>query len=381
MPEPLKARRLSEADAAAIAEFMRAADWNANATPDGVVEWLRASAAQNPFEPGTEPPVVGVFIGTRLVACLTSIPTRFWNGGEFATAHWLKGFWVLEQFRDGLIGYLLLKEMLRHVGLAASMPAALVPRRLSVALGMLDLGAVRNYIEPLRIARILRRIDPQLLKGVPKPLSMGLKIARIPPIAYMAQAFMTLGVAALRLPSTFAARALTIELADHLPSAAEIDGLWARARLGVSCCAERSGAYLRWRYERGGNSRYAFAVCRRGAELVGLAVVQHPERLDDPRLAGLVIGTVVDLLLDPGCPGALSGVLASARRWARNLSYDALLLTVSHLTFRPGLLRAGYIPLSGNIHLMLRDPNGKHGLSPNLDVWMVTRGDAWSDHL
>src|SRR5450432_3602629 len=110
MPEPLKARRLGEADADAIAEFMRAAGWDANATSDRVGEWLRTSASQNPFDPGVEPPVVRVFVGPRLAACLTSIPTRFWNGREFATAHWLKGFWVLEQYRDGLIGYLLLKE-------------------------------------------------------------------------------------------------------------------------------------------------------------------------------------------------------------------------------------------------------------------------------
>jgi hypothetical protein len=381
MPEPLKARRLGETDADAIAEFMRAAGWDANATSDRVGEWLRTSASQNPFDPGVEPPVVGVFVGPRLAACLTSIPTRFWNGREFATAHWLKGFWVLEQYRDGLIGYLLLKEMLKHVGLAASMPAAIVPRRLSVALGMLDLGAVRNYIEPLRIARILRKIDSQLLNSLSKPTSIALKFAKIPPVAYAAEALMTLYLTALRLPSGLAARGLTTELSERLPGEADLDGLWARARGGVSCCAERSGAYLRWRYERGGSGRYSFALCRRGAELVGLAVLQHPERLDDPRLAGLVIGSVVDLLLDPGCRGALSGVLAAARRWARSLNYDALLLTMSHVAFRPGVLRAGYIPMSGNIHLMLRDPGGKHGLSPNLDVWMVTRGDAWSDHL
>ena len=186
MPEPLRARRLGETDADAIAEFMRSAGWNANATPDGVRGWLRKTAAQNPFEPGEESPVVGVFVGALLVACLTSIPTRFWNGKESAAAHWLKGFWVLEQYRDGLIGFLLLKEMLKHVKLAASMPAALVPRRLSVALGMVDLGAVRNYIVPLRVARILRKLDPHLLElnGVPKSASVALKIAKFPPVAY-----------------------------------------------------------------------------------------------------------------------------------------------------------------------------------------------------
>jgi hypothetical protein len=383
MREPLRARRLGETDADAIAEFMRSAGWNANATPDGVREWLRRSAAQNPFEAGAAPPVVGVFIGPLLVACLTSIPTRFWNGKILAPAHWLKGFWVLEQHRDGLIGYMLLKEMLKHVELAASMPAALVPRRLSVALGMVDLGAVRNYIAPLRVARILRKLDPRLLElnGVPRSASIALKIAKIPPIAFAVQALTSLGLAAARLPTILAVRTLTAQPTEQLPSEKDLDSLWDRARGAGSCCPSRSGAYLRWRYQGGPNDRYSFVSCWRQAELVGLAILQHPERLDDPRLAGLLIGSVVDLVLDPRCPGALPSLLGAARHWAKSLHYDALLLTVSHLALRGPILRGGYIPMTGNIHLMLRDPGGKHGLSPNLDAWMVTRGDAWSDHL
>jgi GNAT superfamily N-acetyltransferase len=382
MPEPLKARRLGEADADAIAEFMRAAGWNANATPDGVREWLQRSAAQNPFEPGVGPPVAGVFIGPRLVACLTSIPTRFWNGREFAAAHWLKGFWVLEQYRDALIGFLLLKEMLKHVGIAASMPAALAPRQLSVALGMLDLGAVRNYITPLSIARILRRLDPQLLKlnGVPAATAL-LKFAKIAPVAYAAEALISPCLMALRLPGALAARTLATRLGEQLPGEADLDSLWVRARSALSSCAARSGAYLRWRYEGGANSRYWFVSCWRRTELVGFAVLQHPERLDDPRLAGLAIGSVVDLVLDPGCSGALPAVLGAARRWGRSQNYDGLLLTLSHLALRSPVRKAGYMPMPGNIHLMLRDPGGGHELSPNIDDWMVTRGDAWSDHL
>lgn len=383
MPEPLRARRLGEADANAIAEFMRSAEWNTNATPEGVREWIRSSAVQNPFEVGAEPPLVGVFIGKLLVACLTSIPTRFWNGREFVPGHWLKGFWVLEQHRDGLIGFLLLKEMLKHVGVAASMPAALGPRRLSVALGMIDLGALRNYIAPLRIARILRNLDSRLLElnGVPKSAAFALKFAKIPPVAYAAEALVGLGLAIAQLPSIRAVRALTTRLEERLPSESDLDSLWDRARGAGICCASRSGAYLRWRYERGENSRYWFASCWHRTELVGLVVLQHPERLDDPRLAGLKIGSVVDLVLDPGCKYALPSVLGAARRWARSLKYDALLLTMPHLALRAPVLRAGYIPMGGNIHLMLRDPGDKHGLSQNIDVWMVTRGDAWSDHL
>jgi hypothetical protein len=380
----LRACRLAEADAEAIAEFMRSAGWDANASIDSVLRWMRTTAMQNVFEPGASPPTAGVFIGSRLVAILTSIPARFWNGKELAAGHWLKGFWVLEQHRDGLIGYLLLKEMLKHVGLAASMPAALAPRRLSVALGMIDLGAVRNYIEPLRVARIIRRLGPQLLQlnGVSRRASIALKLAKFPPAAYAAQALASLGFAALRLPKILTARKLTTQVEERLPAETDLDSLWTRARTAVDSCATRSGGYLRWRYEQHGTDRrYWFASCWRTAQLVGVAVIQPPERLDDPRLAGLVIGSIVDLVLDPNCPGAMQSLLGAVRRCARSVNYDALLLTTSQRRLRAPLMRAGYVPMRGNIHVMLRDPGGKHGLSLKLDEWMVTRGDAWSDHL
>jgi hypothetical protein len=383
MPEPLKIRRLGEADADSIAEFLRAIEWNPDATPDSTREFLRAAAADNPFEPGNGPPTVGVFVGTRLVAYVTTIPTRFWNGKEFAAAHWLKGYAVLEGYRNGPIAYLLLKEMLKHVGLAASMPATLAPRRLSAALGMLDLGAVRNYIEPLRPARILRKLDFESLglNGVPTAVSVTVKVAKTPLFAYALGALVKLGLTALRLPNILAGRGLTTQLAECLPSERALDDLWARAQRVSGCSATRSGAYLRWRYGGGANGHYCFASVSRGADLVGLAVLGHPQRLDDARLAGLGIGSVVDLVLDPDCPGALQRVLAVARRWARSANYDALLLTASHRELLGPLRRAGYLPTPGNIHVMLRDPGAKHGLSTDVAAWRVTRGDAWGDHL
>jgi len=384
MPEPLRVRRLDEEDAGSIAEFFRAAAWDPNATPDGAREMLRTLAAENPFEPGKGPPTVGVFIGSRLAGFVTSIPTRFWNGKEYAAGHWLKGYTVLEEYRKGPIAYLLLKEMMKHVGLAASMPAPLAARQLSTALGMRDLGAVRDYIEPLRPARFLRKLDIgrfEHLNALPPTVSVVVKLAKIPPFAHAIGALITLSLTALRLPSMVSARRLTTELGEHLPGEAAIDSLWVRAQRARSYSATRSGAYMRWRYERGAQARYSFASAWRGEDMVGLAVLAHPQRPDDSRIAGLGIGSVVDLVLDPDCPGALPGVLGVARRWARSANYDALLLTASHGALRKPLLRAGYLRMPGNIHLLLRDPGGEYGLSTNLDAWMVTRGDAWGDHV
>jgi hypothetical protein len=384
MHEPLRVRRLGGEDASSIAEFFRAAGWDPHATPEGAREMLRTLATENPFEPGTEPPTVGAFAGTRLAGFVTTIPTRFWNGKEHTAGHWLKGYTVLEEFRNGPIAYLLLKEMMRHVGLVASMPVPLGARQLSTVLGMRDLGAVHDYITPLRPARILRKLDLsrfEHLNAVPPVVSVAIKVAKIPPFAYPLGAVIAGGLAAVRLRGMVSARRMTSQLKDQLPGEAALDSLWARAQHAKTHSATRSGAYLRWRYGRGVHGHYCFASAWRGEDLVGLAVLAHPQRPDDSRIAGLGIGSVVDLVLDPGCPAALASVLGVARRWARSSNYDALLLTASHGSLRGPMHRAGYLKLPGNIHLLLRDPGGRYGYTTDLDAWMVTRGDAWGDHI
>lgn len=345
---------------------------------------FRTGAVDNPFEPGKAPPMVGAFFGTRLVGYISTIPTQFWTGKENATAYWFKGLWVLEEHRNTPIAVLLMKEIFRHVDLAASMPGEPVSRQLSKALGMRDLGAVCDYIEPLRPMHILRKFDVRRfghLSGVPRMGSAAVKLAKMPPFAYAIGAMISLSLSILRLPSTLTGRKLRTQIGASLPGEAAVDSLWARARRNLGCSPVRSSAYLRWRYERGAKARYCFASAWRGDDMVGLAVLASPQRHDDSRIAGLSIGSVVDLVLDPDCSAALPSLLRVARHWARAANYDALLLTASHRSLRGPLLRAGYIRLPGNIHVMLRDPRGKHGVSTNLDSWMLTRGDACGDQL
>jgi GNAT superfamily N-acetyltransferase len=382
--EPLRVRRLNEQDARSIAEFFRAAGWDDGATDEGVREMFRTAAVDNPFEPGEAPPIVGAFFGTRLVGYISTIPTQFWTGKESTTAYWFKGLWVLEEHRNTPIAVLLMKEIFRHVDLAASMPGEPLARQLSKALGMLDLGAVCDYIEPLRPTHILRKFDVRRfehLSVLPRAGSAAIKLAKMPPFAYAIGALISLGLTVLRLPSTLTGRKLTTQIGASLPSEATIDSLWTRARRNLECSPVRSSAYLRWRYERGATGRYCFASAWHGDDMVGLAVLASPQRHDDSRIAGLSIGTVVDLVLDPDCSAALPSLLRVARQWARAANYDALLLTASHHSLRGPLRRAGYIRLPGNIHVMLRDPRGKYGVSTNLDNWLLTRGDACGDQL
>ena len=75
----------------------------------------------------------------------------------------MKGFMVLPEHRNGPIGYLVLKEAVRRLGIAAVLTVADPSRRLFEAMGFRNLGMLSNQILPLRPARIAASIDAEAL--------------------------------------------------------------------------------------------------------------------------------------------------------------------------------------------------------------------------
>src|SRR5690606_30220341 len=114
---------------------------------------------------------------------------------------------------------------------------------------------------------------------------------------------------------------------------------------------------------------------------VALVVVRKPERLDDPRLAGLRVGLVVDLLVDPvDTPAVIAGLLA-ARRWGRSARCDAVLLTLPQRDINRVARGLGFVKIPGNVHFLLRTPPGSATAPASLAGAWVTRGDAWGDDI
>ncbi|HKS05466.1 MAG TPA: hypothetical protein VJR92_04060, partial [Gemmatimonadaceae bacterium] len=159
--------RVTPATADALAVFFRAA-WGDNGTGDDVRRGLADAAAKNPVEPGADIPAVAFQRDGEVLGYLGTIPVKFWNGSTEIAAHWLKGFMVLPEHRNGPVGFAVLKELLRHVGLSGIMTVAPAARRLFGAVGYVDCGALPNYIAILRPARVAHRIDiAQLGLGLP----------------------------------------------------------------------------------------------------------------------------------------------------------------------------------------------------------------------
>lgn len=374
----LRILTLSEADEPALQAFYREG-YGGSGTHSKAV----APAGGCPFTAGVPAPIAGVYDGAQIVGHLGSIPTEFWDGTRQVPAYWLKGFLVLERLRNGPIGFLLAKHMSKVAPLSGVMVVAPAARRLFAALGYKDMGALPNYVTIVRPVKVLRVLDlDQLgLGSLPGWLRIAMRAARIAPLAWLGGGAVRCALALLDGINRLTCLGLRTEVLSQPPPAVEIDALWERQRTGLDFGAARSGGYIHWRYAQQSAGRYQFLAIRRGAVLAALVVVRRPERTDDPRLAGLQVGLVVDLVADPADAHSLTAALLAARAWARRAVCDAVLLTISHRGIARLATRLGYARLSGNVHFLLRTPAGSIAPPKDMQGAWLTRGDAWGDDI
>jgi hypothetical protein len=136
---------------------------------------------------------------------------------------------------------------------------------------------------------------------------------------------------------------------------------------------------LAWRYAPEPGGAYEMASAYRDGKLAGVAAVRKPRGEPDPRLRGIHMATLSDILFDPNDPDAATAVVAGAEDVARRMGADAMLCSTMHPAIVSVLRRRVFFRLPGNVHLMVRDPKAVANLSVDAHEWWVTRGDAVSD--
>ena len=372
-------RRITDDLADAVAVFFRRV-WSDTANGDSVRRAVAEGTRANPIAPGTEIPAVVFVREDEVLGHLGTVPVKFWNGNKETVAHWLKGFMVLPEHQNGPVGFAMLKELLRHVDVAATMPVALPARRLFQAVGFVDCGAVPNFVCLLRPGKVAGSVQiDQLGLDVPSWLKRSARAAQSLGIAAVA------GAAAGALLGTWrnakgSSRGFSVDWSAELPSRQELDDLWNRARSTIGAGAVRNGSFLTWRYRARAGALYeAVSVRDARRRLCAVAIVRRSTHSADPRLQGIKVATLSDIIFPAEEPLAAMVALRGAERVAHRMGADALLCSAAHPTLISLLRRRAYVRFPGNVHLMVRDPAKKAAMPVDVGGWWITRGDGNSD--
>ena len=371
----IRATLATDEHADAIAAFYRES-WSQDATAASVLANRRLAAAQNVAEPGEPPPTALVLDGGRVIGYCGSIPMRLWDGVVEHPAYWTKGLMVLPEFRQGPIGFHVFKELAAHLPRALGLLVAPAARRLFTAVGYSDLGAIGNFVRLLRPAAVARQLDVGALGlALPRWLTAAVRVAQRTGIAGLAGAgagvALDLAAAAMRR----GARGLTTSWSVDAPSEAELDAVWLSARGGLKASTVRDGRYLRSRFA----APYVFCSARDAAQLRGVAVVRRPSASSDPRLRNVRVATLSDIVFPLERVDVGLALLAAATQAARAAGADAILCSASHPALARLLRRQAYVPLPGNVHVLLHDRTNATRWPRDLSAWWLARGDGEAD--
>lgn len=360
-----------------LADFVRQV-WS----PELRLEDLRASRAdaaeRNPAEPGQAPPTYLFLLEGRAVGHLTTIPMRLQCDNWSGPAHWLKGFWVLPEHRNGPIGAMLLREAARELDCLLATVVDEAPRRVFDAFKIRDLGTLTEHIRLLRPERVLQHLDPAALGiGSHAAMRAALGVARLPGLSHLGGALLRAAFA-VRSVSAHGARDLHADLDPQ--SDAGLDALWAQVAPDLRCTPVRDSAYRRRLYRSSSGAAYRILSLERGGEPVAWASIRRPNDGEgDPRLRGIRIATLSDVVVPVSRPGDGLALLREAESIAHDDGADALLCSASHPQLRRWLRARAFVSVGGRLHLAARGPRTGPPLPDSLESWWLTRADGGAD--
>jgi hypothetical protein len=323
------------------------------------------------------PSTIAVQAG-RIIGYLGTLPLRLWDGRNEESAFWYKGFMVLPEFRNGPVGFGLVKEAAKRLPTALVITVQPASWRLFKAVGLTHLGALENRLRLLRPGRVLERVDPQKLgvDRLPYRSDRALKILQRLGLARVAGGVAGIGLSAwagLRGSPSGRMKTSTV----HAINPADYDELWSRVRPAIRFGQVRDGEYVRRQYQGGTRAGYSLIEARTAGELTGFGALRHPRAEADSRLAGLSVAVVSDLLFDPAERDVSLVILRSAERAAAALGADALVCSASHPSVLASLTARGYLRIPATLQFLARLGGGREPGS--LRDWWLLRADGNSD--
>lgn len=346
--------------------------------PKDVSAQSQASASELPSSP------IFLFLkGQEVIGHIATMPVRLHSPSGMHLAYWVVGFMVLPEYRNGLIGPLLIKKVNETLDCALTLHVEEAPLKIFKGLGWKHAGVIPQYVLVCDAYGFLKNIRlgqvPRLTERSSSDSTLLLAMLAQPQVrpvvAFLASIVLKVfSLAAAILKPVQGSGTVTEEFGFDQ----SYDVLWDRVAYKYDAMVVRDRSYLELRYSKR-MKNYRLLAYREKGELLGYCIVKLKQFMDDARMGGMRVGTIVDCLFDPADVHGLQSLLTNAVRLCKREAADAVFCTASHAPLRRLLRVNGFIEIPGNLNFAYFDKMKSVQPDISLDSWHLMRGDSDAD--
>lgn len=333
--------------------------------------------------PTQDPPTFVFIKGDEIVGHVTTIPVQLTSFAKTVAAHWIVGFMVLPEHRNGLVGPLLIKEVNRTLDCALSLFVEPPVLRILTGLKWTHKGVLPQYLRILDARGVSRNL--QLPGG--KALAVGTgDTSAVVPFPFIESLIRTLGGWGLAVGQAIWAgltivvrpKSVRVEVREEQGFDDSYTQLWQAVSGRFGACLVRDQTYLQGRFGRR-SDRYRVLACRQENRLLGYCIVKTKQFSSDPRMGNMKVGTIVDCLFDPAAPAGFQPLLDSVLAMCDREGVHAVLCTAAHAAVRRLLRVNGFLAIPSNLNFAYHNRTNMPLQDIPLDAWHLMRGDSDAD--
>lgn len=325
-----------------------------------------------------------VFVkGEDIVGHVTTIPVQLSSYAKTVEAHWIVGFMVLPEHRNGLVGPLLIKEVNRSLDCALSLFVEPPVLRILRGLKWTHQGMLPQYLRILDAPGVSRNLQVSRLKALTiqtADTSVAVPLRLVESLLRMLGGWGLAVGQAVWVGLTIVARPrfLTVEAREEQGFDDSYNQLWLAVGGRFGACIARDQKYLQRRFGRNPD-RYRVLGCRQENRLLGYCIVKTKQFSNDPRMGNMKVGTIVDCLFDPDAPAVLQPLLDCVVKVCAREGVHAVLCTASHAAVRRLLRANGFLAIPGNLNVAYHNRANVPLQDIPLEAWHLMRGDSDAD--
>jgi hypothetical protein len=325
-----------------------------------------------------------VFVkGDEIIGHVATIPVRLTVLAKTVAAHWIVGFMVRPEHRNGLVGPLLIKEVNRSLDCALSLFVEPPVLRILAGLKWVHKGVLPQYLRVLNARGVSRNLQLSAVKALASSAGDTAGAVSSGSVESMIRAAGGWALAigqAIWVGLTIVCRPRTslLEVREEQGFDDSYSMLWQAVSGQFGACLARDQKYLQGRFGRD-SDRYRVFGCRRANRLLGYCIVKTRQFSSDQRMGNMKVGTIVDCLFDPAAPAVFQALLDSVIETCAREGVDAVLCTASHAAVRRLLRRSGFLAIPGNLNFAFHNRTDVPLQDIPLESWHIMRGDSDAD--